>query len=66
MKKYGPSKGELQFRLVVSILGLGVIAGIIITRGIPSGPALFEVIGVAGVFFLGTFIFALRGLLRRD
>ncbi|MGR3495178.1 hypothetical protein [Citreimonas sp.] len=36
----------------------------LVVRGIPSGPALFEVMGIAGVFFGGTALWALRELRR--
>lgn len=62
MTKYGPSRGELRFRLGVSLLGLGVLVYIILTRGLPSGPAFFEVVGIGAAFFGGSAIWATRAL----
>ncbi|MCE0505985.1 hypothetical protein LR948_11500 [Roseivivax sp. GX 12232] len=50
----GPGRGELIFRLCFSIGGLGLLAAAVAIRGMPRGAALFEVFGIAGVFFLGT------------
>ena len=54
----GPSRGELIFRLCFSLCGLGLLAIAVAMRGMPRGPALFEVFGIAGVFFLGTAIWS--------
>lgn len=64
MSKYGPSRSELKFRLYASVVGLALLAGALIFRGLPTGPAMFEVVGIAGAFFGGTFIWALRRLRR--
>lgn len=66
MKKYGPSRGELVFRLVFSLGGLMLIGAAIALRGMPEGPALVEVVGLGGAFFGGTAILSARALLRRD
>lgn len=63
--KYGPSKGELKFRLAFSIAGLCLLAVALYLRGLPEGPGLVEVVGLSVVFFGGTAIFAIRGLMRR-
>lgn len=65
MSKFGPSRGEWIFRLVFSIAGMGMIAALIAIRGIPKGPALVEVVGIAGLFFAGTAVMAIRALRRR-
>lgn len=62
--KYGPTRGELWFRLGFSLAGLGLLAVAVAYRGIPSGPALVEVIGVAGLFFGGTAVWAGARLFR--
>lgn len=64
MNKYGPTRGELKFRIMVSILGLGLMGFAVWYRGIPHGPALVEVVGLASVFFGGTLIFSVRQLLK--
>ncbi len=63
MNKYGPTRGELTLRIVVSILGLGFMGAAIWVRGIPEGPALVEVVGLAGVFFGGTLVLSVRRLI---
>lgn len=66
MNKYGPSRKELKLRMIFSAGGLLLLGAAIAFRGLPRGPAMFEVIGIAGVFFGGTFLWSLRKLLRRD
>ncbi len=65
-RKFGPSRGELQFRAVVSVFGLGLLGFALWYRGIPSGPALVEVVGFAGLLFGGSLIHAVWKLVRRD
>lgn len=62
MSKYGPSRKELKFRLWASVVGLGLLLGAVLYRGMPTGPAMFEVIGIAGAFFGGTLIWTLMKL----
>lgn len=64
--KFGPSRGELKFRFAVGIAGLCLLAGIILFRGMPTGPAFFEIILIGGAFFGGTAIWAGRKLWKRD
>lgn len=64
MNKYGPTRGELQFRIVVSILGLCLMGFALWYRGVPDGPALVEVVGLASVFFGGTLILSVRRLIK--
>ena len=66
MNKYGPSRKELWFRLTVSAGGLAFLGVALWVRGIPSGPALVEVVGIAGALFGGTFAWAGWKLLKRD
>lgn len=66
MSKYGPSRGEHLFRLVFAIFGLAAIGVLIAVRGVPKGPGLVEVVGFAGLFFLGTLVLSARALLRKD
>jgi hypothetical protein len=56
--KYGPTRGELWFRLCTGLLGLLFLTAAITWRGIPSGPALVEVLGFGGLFFGGTVIWS--------
>lgn len=62
--KYGPTRGELKFRLAFSLAGLGLLAAALMLRGLPEGPGLIEVVGVAGLFFGLTALSAIRGLMR--
>jgi xanthosine utilization system XapX-like protein len=64
--KYGPSRGELKFRLAVSLAGLALMLFALFYRGIPSGPAFVEVVGMAGLFFGGTAVWSAWQLRRRD
>jgi xanthosine utilization system XapX-like protein len=61
--RFGPTRGELKFRLVFSIAGLGLMVFALTHRGLPSGPGIFEIVGMGGVFFGGTAIWTLRRLL---
>ncbi|MBV2359739.1 hypothetical protein KUH32_08130 [Thalassococcus sp. CAU 1522] len=60
----GPDRSELIFRLVFSLCGLVLLGVALAVRGIPQGPALFEVVGVAGLFFGGTAIWTIRKLMK--
>lgn len=55
---------ELRFRLIFSLLGLGLLGVALVTRGWPPSPALIEVFGIAGLFFGGTAIWTIRQLRR--
>ena len=66
--KYGPGKGELQFRAVFSVLGLLAVGVLVAVRGVPKGPGLVEVFGIALLFFAGTLVHSLwrlRALAQR-
>lgn len=62
--KFGPTRSELLFRLGFSIVGLGLLVGAVAVRGMPKGPAMFETIGVAGLFFGGTLIWTAWKLVK--
>jgi VIT1/CCC1 family predicted Fe2+/Mn2+ transporter len=49
--RYAPTRGELWLWLAVSLGGLGLLAVALILRGLPSGPALFEVVLMAVAVF---------------
>lgn len=51
MSKFGPSRSEIKFRLYASLAGLALLIGAIAYRGLPRGPAMFEIVGIAGAFF---------------
>lgn len=63
---YGPNRAELWFRLAVSIGGLGLVGAMLAVRGVPSGPALVEVLGIPLALFGGTIAWTARKLIRRD
>jgi len=65
-RRYGPSRGELWFWLVFSGLGLALVAGAILYRGMPSGPALFEVFLLPVGLFGWLGVRSVRRLIRRD
>lgn len=62
-QRFGPTRGELKFRLVFSIAGLSLMVFALTHRGLPSGPGIFEIVGMAGLFFGGTAIWSLRRLM---
>ena len=64
MSAHGPDRGELRFRLVVSLAGLALMAGALAFRGVPSGPAFVEIVVIAGAFFGGSAVLSARALLR--
>jgi len=66
MSKYGPTRGELQFRLATGIIGLVGLAAVVTWRGMPTGPAFFEIILIGGAFFGGTAVLSYRALRRLD
>ena len=57
--KYGPTRGEFVFRAVFSVLGLMAIGVLVAVRGVPKGPGLVEVFGIALAFFGGTLVHSL-------
>ncbi|MEM9552042.1 MAG: hypothetical protein AAGA05_12755 [Pseudomonadota bacterium] len=66
MKKFGPTKSELKLRLWISLAGLALMVFALAYRGMPQGPALFEVLGVAGLFFGASAIWTARKLIKGD
>jgi hypothetical protein len=64
--RYGPTRGELWFWLWVSAGGLGLIGFALAYRGLPSGPALAEVVGIAGLVFGYLGARSVKRLIRRE
>jgi hypothetical protein len=58
------TRGEAWLRLALSATGLALIAGILVVQGLPEGPGLVEVVGVAGLFLGWLAVTALRRLMR--
>jgi hypothetical protein len=63
--RFGPSRGEHRLRLAVSLAGLGMLGAALAVQGLPEGPGLVEVAGIAGVFFGGSAAASARALMRR-
>lgn len=66
MNKYGPTKGDLQFRLALSLAGLALTCAALFYRGLPTGPGGWEAIGLATLFFGGTTLWTAIKLIRKD
>ena len=62
----GPTRNELWFRLIFSLVGLVLLGITIAVRGIANSAALVEVIGIAGAFFGGTAIWTIMKLRRKS
>ncbi len=61
--KYGPTRGELWFRLAVSLGGLALMAVAVTLHGV-RGIAWVEIVGLGGVFFGGTAVWTILRLMR--
>lgn len=61
---FTPPRGELWLRLIISLFGLMMMVFAVWYRGLPEGPAIIEVVGLAGVFFGGSVIWTARKLWR--
>ena len=64
--RFGPTRGELWFWLVASLAGLCMMTIALWLRGLPDGPALAEVVGIAGVVFGYLGGRSVKRLLRRE
>lgn len=49
--RYAPSRGELKVWLGISLTASAIVIAVIITQGIPSGPALIEIVILPGALF---------------
>jgi len=65
MAKYGPTRGELKFRLGFSLVGLVMMAVALTLHGV-RGIASLEMVLIAGGFFGGTAMWTLVKLIRED
>lgn len=61
MSKFGPSRGELWFRLWFSLAGLMLMVFALLYRGM-GGIAWVEIVLIASAFFGGTALWAARKL----
>lgn len=64
MSKYGPSRGELKFRLAVGLFICGLLVAAAIVKGVPTGLVGVELYVVCGSFGLGTVAWSLWKLTR--
>ncbi len=64
-RKYGPTRGELVFRLVFSLAALALLGLGIALVGVPSGPAFVEIMLFGGVFLAGSAVWSARRLIKR-
>lgn len=62
MSKFGPSRSEVKFRMYASLAGLSLLAAALLFRGLPAGPAMIEVVGIATAFFGGTLVWSITKL----
>ncbi|MEX0370331.1 MAG: hypothetical protein AB3N09_06840, partial [Tateyamaria sp.] len=63
--KHGPTRSDLTFRFWFSVSGLALLVGALVFRGMPQGPAGWEAIGLAAVFFGGEVVLAVWKMLRQ-
>lgn len=64
--RFGPTRGELWFWLALSAGGLLLVLGAVLSRGLPKGPALVEVVVLAGVVFGYLGLRSIKRLIRRE
>jgi len=64
-RKYGPTRGELIFRMVFGLCGLALMAVGFAIHGLPRGPAFAEVGLFGGLFLGGTVVWSARRLVLR-
>ncbi|WP_425092947.1 hypothetical protein [Tropicimonas sp. S265A] len=62
-RKFEPTRGEIWFRLVFSLIGLGLMGFALATRGF-GGIAWVEVVLISSAFFGGTALWAVLRLSR--
>ncbi len=64
MDKYGPSRGELKFRLCMGLFICGLLLATLLAKGVPAGLVGIELFVFAGAFGLGSVIWSLWKLRR--
>ena len=64
--RFGPTRGELWFWLWVALGGIVLMGFALIYRGLPKGPALAEVVGIAGLVFGYLGLRSVKRLIRRE
>lgn len=64
--RFAPTRGELWVWLWLSAGGFGLMAVALVVRGIPEGPAIAEVVGLAGLVFGYLGGRSVKRLIRRE
>jgi len=64
--KYAASRAELKVWLVLSTIGLALVGLMLVNRGLPGGPALFEVVLLPAIFFGWLFARSVKRLARHE
>lgn len=64
--RFGPTRGELWFWLCTSAGGFALIGVALAVRGLPEGPAIAEVVGLATVVFGYLGGRSVKRLIRRE
>jgi hypothetical protein len=64
--RFNPTRGELWFWLWVSVGGFGLLAVALTLRGLPQGPAIAEVVGLATLVFGYLGGRSVKRLIRRE
>lgn len=59
MDKYGPSRGELKFRLCMGLFICGLLLAALLEKGVPTGLVGIELFVFTGAFGLGSVIWSL-------
>ena len=64
--RFAPTRGELWFWLWVSAGGFTLMGVALVVRGVPDGPAIAEVVGLATVVFGYLGGRSVKRLIRRE
>ena len=66
MNHFGPTRGEILFRLTVSLLALVMLAVAVSLRGIPGDTTIAQALGLAAIFLASSTYWNLRAMRRLD
>jgi len=64
MSKFGPSRGELKFRLCMGLLICGLLVAALFVHGVPRGLVGVELFVFAGAFGVGSVLWSLWKLYK--
>ena len=64
--RFGPTRGELWFWLCTRLGGFALMGAALAVRGLPEGPAIAEVVGLATVVFGYLGGRSVKRLIRRE